>query len=205
MEATQPINQLMRNLAIICIFLCLGMTKSFAQTQHVFDFAKVYDAELLNQYDTLLSKIEAENNLRVEAVIMQNFQSRVKEEVINHFITELSNRQPEVDFSALLFVSLDEEYASIHTSNNILDFYPPQIQDEIIGKVKNQIKDKNYKDILKFGVGGIVHYFNQNVSTKESSAPTWLDFLKNNFVFIVMLIALVFMFGFKKKKPPKQV
>ena len=190
-----------RNKFLAFLFLGLYSFMSFAQAEskHIYDYAKVIEADRIKQYDELLSNIEEKHQLRIEAVIVPSFQNDTPENVINHFITELSNRQSPVQFNALLFIAINDLYASIHTSSNIQNYYPPDIQQEITDKVKQQIQAQNYQDALKDGIGGIVHYFDENL--KQASQRTLWDIVLDNFVLIALVILLVVAFKVSRKQP----
>lgn len=184
------------------LLLCAFMLPAMAQNKHIYDYAKVLDVDILKQYDDLLNKIETENKFRIEAVILPEFGNDPQENTINYFITELSNRQPAVDYSALLFVVLNDRHASIHTSSNIGNFYTTEAQEEIIGKVQTEINQKNYQKILKEGIGGIVYYFNRNIN-KPAERTLW-DMALDNFVLIGLMVIFLLIISFSRKKNKQQ-
>ncbi|MCS5707662.1 TPM domain-containing protein [Candidatus Berkiella cookevillensis] len=192
---------------LLCILSLLFSSIIFAQAQtttapapYISDYAKVIDAYVFKQYNELLGQIELNNKLRIEAVIMPDFKNDPPEKVVNYFIEQLSNRQPAPQYSALFIVSLKENYASIHPSTNMEAFYPPAVQDEIIGKVKKEMQGKDYQRVLKEGIGGIVYYFEKN-SKNITPKRTLKDLIMDNLILLGLAALFAVVLAVSRRKP----
>lgn len=191
---------------LLCILSLLFSSIIFAQAQttttpapYIYDYAKVIDPYIFKQYNELLGQIEVNNKLRIEAVILQDLKNDPAKE-INYAIEQLSNRQPAPQYSALFIVSLKEQYASIHPSTNMEAFYPPAVQDEIIGKVKKEIQGKDYQRILKEGIGGIIYYFEKN--TKNITPKRTLkDLIMDNLILLGLAALFAVVLAVSRRKP----
>ncbi|MGE4350273.1 MAG: hypothetical protein AB7D28_11000 [Candidatus Berkiella sp.] len=191
---------------LLCILSLLFSSIIFAQAQttttpapYIYDYAKVIDPYIFKQYNELLGQIELNNKLRIEAVILQDLKNDPAKE-INYAIEQLSNRQPAPQYSALFIVSLKEQYASIHPSTNMEAFYPPAVQDEIIGKVKKEMQGKDYQRILKEGIGGIIYYFEKN--TKNITPKRTLkDLIMDNLILLGLAALFAVVLAVSRRKP----
>ncbi len=191
---------------LLCILSLLFSSIIFAQAQttttpapYIYDYAKVIDPYIFKQYNELLGQIEVNNKLRIEAVILQDLKNDPAKE-INYAIEQLSNRQPAPQYSALFIVSLKEQYASIHPSTNMEAFYPPAVQDEIIGKVKKEIQGKDYQRVLKEGIGRIIYYFeknNKNINPKR----TLKDLIMDNLILLGLAALFAVVLAVSRRKP----
>lgn len=183
--------------------ILLSFTIIPAQAQHIFDYANVIDPELVSQYDSYLSQVETDSGLRLEAVIIGRFNDNAEQETINYFLSEISSRQPPVTNSALLVVSLDDNYVGLFASESIAAFYPANIKDEIAEKVRQEISQENYPNILKVGLGGIVHYYNQNINKKKPTRG--LSMMRDTLILLVLAAVFLLIYKFVKPKPPREI
>lgn len=156
---------------------------------YVFDYAKIIEEMKIKQYDDLLATIEEKHHLRIEAYIVPSLQNKPANRVEKFYINQSHKNQPQQLYRAFLFVSLKEKYVSILISDNMQDYYPSKVKEEIIAQVKSAIDQKKYQTILKNGIGGIVYYYDQHL--KKTNQKTGWEVLLNNAVLLGLGVLIV--------------
>lgn len=183
---------------VITPSLCLAVQK------HVYDYAKVYDTETLDKYDGLLHSIEAKHQLKIEAVILPKLSGHSSDQVIRHFATELESRGEPTDKNVLFLVSIQENLVIVLPSEKLGVVYPDSVLLEISGKVKEEMQNQAFNNILKSGLGGIIHYYNKNNDKLDKNDSFDMHgFLKTNIIVLIIGLVVFFVFRFGRKKAKK--
>lgn len=188
---------------LVLMVLVIAPSLCHAIQRHVYDYAKVYDAETLDQYNGLLHSIEAKHQLKIEAVILPKLSGHSSDKVVRHFATELESHGEPTDKNVLFLVSIQENIVIVLPSATLNVVYPDSVLLEISDKVKEEIQNQAYNNILKSGLGGIIHYYNKNndkLGNKDSFDMH--GFLKTNLIVLLigLVVFVVFRFGRKKAK-----
>lgn len=188
------------------LLIILVMAPSLCQAiqKHVYDYAKVYDSETLDQYDGLLHSIEAKHQLKIEAVILPKLSGHSSDKVVRHFATELESHGEPTDKNVLFLVSIQENIVIVIPSAKLNVIYPDSVLLEISGKVKEEIQNQAYNNILKSGLGGIIHYYNKNNHKLDSKDSFDMHgFLKTNLIVLLIGLVVFFVFRYGRKKAKK--
>lgn len=201
----RPLLQL--NLLFAFLILLSFSVTGLAQNRHVYDYAKVYQPELTTQYDSLLQDIEEKSGVRIDAAILAQFSAeQPQNEVIAYLQQQMINKEPVLNNDILLVVSINDNFVAILPSQDLEKFYPENIKIEIIDKIKQDIQSGNYNQILKSGLGGIIHYYNQGEQTsKETEKSTPMTLLRNNLLLVVLGLLIFAAFRYARRKPPRKI
>jgi len=208
MKATicaRPVLQL--NLLILLLIIITFSIPSLAQNRHIYDYAKIYQPELISQYDILLQEMVEKSGVRIDAAILTEFNNqRSKNEVVTYLQQQMANKKPALKHSILLIISIHDSQVFILPSQDIEKFYPDNIKFEITRKIQKDIQSGNYDQILKSGLGGIVYYYNQGINPNpETQKSTPMELIRNNLLLIVLGILIFAALRFGRRKPPRNI
>lgn len=173
--------------------------------EHVFDFAKFYDNETLNQYNVILQAIEDERALKIEAVLLPSLGNNSADAVSQYFYQQMNKRSGTIQDNVLLLVSDKEGIVLILPSPSLRPIYNDSILLEISNKVKEHLKAKEHREILKTGLGGIIHYYDAKTSTVTKKDSIDIEKLVRNSLLLLALGLFIFFVMRYGKKKPKQV
>tara|TARA_R110002110_G_scaffold415719_1_gene654219 strand:+ start:57789 stop:58415 length:627 start_codon:yes stop_codon:yes gene_type:complete len=188
-------------LALSFLFLLCFSNHTFAKNQHIYDHAKIYSSEEIAQYDKLLQDIEDKSALRVEAVIVKQFSPYQPKEIIDHLWAEMAKREPPIENSILLVVSIQDNFAVVVPTNSIAAYYPEDIKKEIVKRVSQNIQSGSYNTILQSGVGGIVYYYDLATKDKKKEDSSSMDFIKTNAILLGVGLLVFAFFKYGRRKP----
>lgn len=170
---------------------------NYANAQYLEDQANVIEPNFVQQYNTVLSDLETKQDLLVHVVIVPSFANQDAVDTINKSIDKLTQSTSKASQRILLFISLDTPYASIHPSTNLVSVYPKIVQDEIASKIKSNIANKQYSQMLKDSLGSVVQYYDQSKPKKPTRSL--MDIALDNIVLIVLFVLFFVALKFKGK------
>ncbi len=190
---------------LLSAFLILTFFSSFtlqALTLYIDDNANVISKDTDMKLSQLLADTEKEENFHVQAIVLPTFYGKAQDKVISAYYQNMIVNS-KVDRAALLIIVLDKEFVQIVTTPNIVRVFNVTVVKDIVANVKKQMLEKNYDEMLRVGVAGILHYYKEKAA--KSTHNSSLNILRNMGGLLVIAVLIFYaMHRRQADKKPKE-
>jgi len=171
------------SMTLISLSFVIPTRNAFAANTYLHDYANVISPQSTQTINEFLSEVEKRHALRIEAVILANFDEKRDKDKIVAVLENLNQAAPDKDQVILLVIVLNSDRILLYTSRELSVKFNKEVQKHLQQKIAQYKKVKNYDEMAKIAVVDLYKYY-------EETPPSSKKALFNIVFFILMLIIL---------------
>lgn len=168
-------------LVLISLGLLIIHSHVLAASPYLHDYANIISPQSTKKINTFLSEVEKKHALRIEEVILKDFDQKKDKNKIISVLENLNQEAPDKEKIILLVIVLNNNSIMLYTSPSLSSKFNNEVQKHLQKKIIKNIKLKNYDKMAENAAVELYRYY-------ETTPPNSKKALFNIIFFIVMLI-----------------